>query len=359
MINPKQRIIPYIQVLLAAIFFGASAPLSKMLLGEIDPIVLAGLLYIGSGVGAGAFVLIRKWSGNGQAEAGLKRKDFPWLLGAIIAGGIAAPIVLLFGLKDSPAATASLLLNFEGVATTLIAILFFREAVGRRAWWAVGLITAAAILLTWNRTGSWGFSLGELGIIAACVFWGMDNNFTRNISAKDPLMIVTIKGLAAGSFSILLALILGRSFPGMKSIFLALLLGSISYGASIVLFVYAMRALGAARTSALFGLAPFIGMGLSLLLKLESFSLFFLSALPLMGLGAWLLLSEAHIHAHLHPALVHEHRHTHSDDHHRHSHDFEVVDLNKPHSHIHEHAQLEHTHSHSPDIHHRHEHNEE
>jgi len=347
---------PYIQALLAAIFFGASAPLSKLLLGETDPIVLAGLLYIGSGISAGLFVLFRGIGKRGQAEARLQRKDVPWLLGAIIVGGIAAPIVLLFGLRDSPAATASLLLNFESVATTLIAIIFFREAVGKRVWWAVGLITLAAILLTWNRTGGWGFSLGALGIIAACVLWGMDNNFTRNISAKDPLMIVMIKGLAAGIFSLILALALGRPFPGISSILLAVLLGSISYGASIVLFVYAMRALGAARTSALYGMAPFIGMTLSLLLSLENLSYYFLISLPLMALGAWLLLSEQHAHLHLHPALVHDHRHVHSDGHHEHEHDVEPSDPTKPHSHLHEHVQLAHDHEHSPDIHHRHRH---
>lgn len=354
--KPPQKTIPYLQALLAAIFFGASAPLSKLLLGEIDPIVLAGFLYIGSGLAAGLFTLIRRWGGKGGTEARLQRKDFPWLLGAVIAGGIAAPIVLLFGLKSSSAATASLLLNFEQVATTVIAVLIFREAVGKRIWWAVGLITAAAILLTWNRTGSWGFSLGALGIIAACIFWGIDNNFTRNISAKDPLMIVTIKGLAAGTFSILLAIILGKPFPAWTSILLALLLGSISYGASIVLFVYAMRALGAARTSALFGLAPFIGVGLSLILGLEGFTLYFLLSLPLMALGACLLLSEEHAHAHIHPALEHEHSHTHVDGHHRHEHLEPVSDPGKSHSHLHTHEQLEHTHPHSPDIHHRHGH---
>jgi drug/metabolite transporter (DMT)-like permease len=351
------RATPYIQALLAAVFFGASAPLSKLLLGEIDPITLAGLLYIGSGISAGLFILIRKFSGQSRTEARLRRKDLPWLIGAVVAGGIAAPIILLFGLRASPAATASLLLNFEGVATTLIAVLIFREAIGRRVWWAVGLITVAAILLTWNRTGGWGFSLGALGIVAACMLWGMDNNFTRNVSAKDPLMIVTIKGLAAGGFSLLLATILGRSFPGILSILFALLLGSISYGVSIVLFIYAMRALGAARTSALFGLAPFIGMVLSFILKLEIFSLLFLLSLPLMAFGAWLLLSEDHAHLHLHPALVHEHRHTHIDEHHQHVHDVEPVDPSRAHSHLHVHDSLEHAHAHFPDIHHRHEHN--
>lgn len=352
----NERVIPYLQVLLAAVFFGASAPLSKLLLGEIDPIVLAGLLYIGSGMGAGLVVLFRRSRGRGRVEAGLQRRDLPWLLGAIITGGIAAPIILLFGLRDSPAATASLLLNFEGVATTLIAVLFFREAIGKRVGWAVGLITVAAILLTWNRTGTWGFSLGALGILVACIFWGMDNNFTRNISAKDPLMIVTVKGLSAGVFSILLALVLGRPLPGLISVLLSLLLGSISYGASIALFVYAMRALGAARTSALFGLAPFVGMALSLLLKLETFSLFFLISLPPMALGAWLLLSEEHVHAHLHPALIHEHRHTHTDGHHLHTHEKEPADPGLAHSHTHVHEEGIHTHPHSPDIHHRHEH---
>ncbi len=206
-------------------------------------------------------VLSRGWiAKTGDREARIEKSDAPWLLGAVLAGGVAAPIVLLFSLKNTPGATASLLLNFEGVATTLIAALVFRETVSRRAWWAIALVTLASITLSLNPLQGWGISAGALGIIAACVLWGLDNNFTRNISAKDPLVIVMIKGLGAGSFSLLLGWLLGYRLPGWDLVLKAFLLGSLSYGLSIILFIRALRGLGAARTSALFGTAPIAGV---------------------------------------------------------------------------------------------------
>jgi drug/metabolite transporter (DMT)-like permease len=351
------RLTATLQALFAAFFFGLSAPLSKLLLGNINPLILAGLLYIGSGLGTLLFRSIQRiFLPTRQREAGLARPDWKWLAGAVLLGGIAAPIVLLFGLRATPAATASLLLNFEGVATTLIAFLLFKESIGPRVGWAVGLILLASILLSWNPGAGWGFTLGALGIIAACVFWGFDNNFTRQISAKDPLQIVTIKGLVAGSFSLLLGLLTGSPLPQLPFILAGLLLGAISYGMSIVLFVYAMRGLGAARTSTLFGLAPFVGAGLSLILFRESISWFFLASIPFMAVGAWLLMGESHAHAHLHPALEHEHRHSHSDGHHDHLHTEPLANPKASHSHLHTHPELDHSHPHSPDIHHRHTH---
>lgn len=353
----RQNLTPFLQAFAAAALFGISAPFAKLFLGEVEPVILAAFLYLGSGLG---LLLIKGWqhaSGTAvQAETPIGKEDIPWLVGAIVAGGIAAPIVLLFSLRETAAATASLLLNFEGVATTLIAALAFKEAVPRRAWTAILAITAATILLSYAPGSSWGFSLGALGILLACVLWGIDNNFTRNISAKDPLTIVIVKGLGAGLFSLLLAFLLGNSLPGWTIILGALLLGSLSYGVSITLFIRAMRHLGAARTSALFGTAPLAGVAASLLLFNENPGTLFLVALPLTVLGAIFLVNEEHSHYHVHTATVHDHWHTHEDDHHTHKHDEEN---SRAHAHPHAHEPMTHEHHHLPDITHRHTHDDE
>ena len=354
----RSHLYPMFQALLAAILFGASAPIAKLLLGQIDPVLLAGLLYLGSGLGVLLFkVLLTQRQTTGAAEASIQRADLPWLAGAVIAGGVMAPILLLFSLRVTTAATASLLLNFEGVTTAVIAVVVFREAIGRRALWAILCITAASILLSWEPGGDWGISLGALGILGACVLWGIDNNLTRNISAKDPLTIVLVKGLSAGSFSLILALLLGNALPEPAILLGALVLGSLSYGLSIVLFIRAMRGLGAARTSALFGTAPLAGVLLSLLLFQEAPSALFWGALPLMVVAALLLLSERHSHRHTHAALTHDHRHRHDDGHHEHDHPG-MVDRSLTHSHPHTHSPTTHEHPHLPDIHHRHVHAE-
>jgi len=241
------------------------------------------------------------------------------------------------------------------VATTAIAALVFKEAIGRRTGWAILCTTAASILLSLNPSGDWGISIGALGILAACVLWGIDNNFTRNISAKDPLTIVTIKGLSAGSFSLILALILRSPLPAFEVALRAMILGSISYGVSVVLFVRAMRGLGAVRTSALFSAAPLAGVILSLLLFREMPNVLFVVALPLMMVGTLLVLNEQHGHVHVHAAVAHEHRHQHADEHHAHEIPGDAA-YDQAHSHEHEHPQIEHEHGHRPDIHHRHSH---
>ncbi|MCL4507314.1 MAG: EamA family transporter [Chloroflexi bacterium] len=346
---------PIAQALLAAGLFGASAPFAKLLLGEVQPIPLAALLYLGSGAGMLLLRVLRRGKSSGvDVEARVSRADVPWLAGAVLAGGVAAPIVLLFSLRDTPAATASLLLNFEGVATTLIAALAFKEAIGRRVWLAIACVAAASVLLSWQTGGNWGISLGAGGIVLACVLWGLDNNFTRNVSAKDPTAIVTVKGLAAGAFSFLLALGIGSPLPGLGVALAGLLLGFVCYGLSIMLFVRAMRGLGAARTSALFGAAPFVGALLSFVVFRESFGMPALIAVPLMVVGAALLIGEDHRHVHTHDVFTHEHRHTHDDGHHRHAHP--GADLSIAHSHMHRHATQRHAHPHTPDLHHRHDH---
>lgn len=343
-----------IQAVLAAFLFGASAPLAKLLLGEIDPIPLASFLYLGSGIGLLLYRLVRRsHKGYPGVEAKINRNEIKWLIGAVIAGGVLAPIVLMFSLRNTPAATASLLLNFEGAATTLIAVIAFKESIGKRIWFAVALITTASVLLTWNFTGEWGLSIGALGVLTACILWGVDNNFTRNISAKDPLITVTIKGIGAGCFSMILAFLTQSSFPGLKIIVEAMLLGFFSYGLSVVLFIFAMRNLGASRTSAFFGTAPFVGTLLSFVLFREIPNIFFYCALPVMIIGTILVLGEKHEHNHFHKRFEHEHRHRHNDEHHIHSHQ-DRQDIE--HSHGHTHKDIEHSHIHTPDIHHRHEH---
>lgn len=352
----RTYIYPTSQALLSAILFGASAPLAKLLLGQVEPIFLAGFLYLGSGLGIllfKAFMSVRS-SGNPQ-EARLSRSDFRWLFGAVVAGGITAPILLMFSLRETPASTASLLLNFESVATAFIAALVFKEAMSRRALWAVLAVTLGSILLSWNATGEWGFSLGALGIVGACVLWGIDNNLTRNISAKDPLTIVLVKGIGAGTASCILALALGNTLPSLTTIAGAMILGGVSYGLSIVLFIRAMRGLGAARTSAVFGTAPLAGVILSFALFQETLSLFFVGALLLMVSAMELLLTERHSHKHRHDAIAHDHQHRHDDGHHNHDHPG-MTDRSLIHSHTHTHEQLEHEHPHLPDIHHRHAH---
>ncbi|MEP6984514.1 MAG: DMT family transporter [Chloroflexota bacterium] len=287
------RIVAIAQALLAALLFGASAPLAKLLLGNVEPVMLAALLYLGSGLGVLLVKVFQRLENKTvEDETRIKRADWKWLAGAVIAGGVAAPIILLFSLRQTPASTASLLLNFESVATTFIAVIVFKEGISRRAFWAVTCVTLASILLSLDDSGQWGISLGAIGILGACILWGIDNNFTRNISAKDPLTIVLVKGFGAGSFSLLLALVLQNAIPSVSIIFGALLLGSISYGMSIVLFIRAMRALGAARTSALFGTSPLAGVLLSFLLLREFPSSLFLIALPLIVLALFLLLRE-------------------------------------------------------------------
>jgi drug/metabolite transporter (DMT)-like permease len=340
--------LPFIfQALLAAVFFGAGAPLSKLLLGEVPPVLMAAFLYLGSGTGISLIKLSQRMTSN-QKEAGIRRPDVGWLAGAIVAGGIIAPIVLMVSLQSTPASTASLLLNFEGVATTLIALFFFRESISRRAFAAIFAITLASIFLSTNFSSGFGFSLGALGILLACSLWGLDNNFTRNISAKDPLTIVAWKGLVAGSFSLVLGLFLGQQIPGLKSILSILLLGFISYGLSTMLFIYSMRGLGASRTSALYGTAPLAGVILSILIFHDPITWSFMAAAILMAAGALILAKEEHAHFHIHQPVVHEHRHSHDEFH---AHDT----ANVVHSHEHEHPRTEHEHGHMPDIHHRHE----
>ncbi|MDT8398469.1 MAG: EamA family transporter [Pseudomonadales bacterium] len=339
--------------LLAAALFGASTPLAKALLGDVSPVLLAGLLYLGSGLGLGGARLIRD---RGWRPSGLKPQEWPWLLGAILFGGVFGPVLLLFGLISTPGSTAALLLNLETVLTALIAWVAFRENADRRIVLGMVAIVAGGVLLSWpsdtSRATPW---LGPLAIAAACLCWAIDNNLTRQVSASDALFIAGSKGLLAGTVNCSLAFIISAaSLPAMPILLATLLLGLLGYGLSLVLFVLALRALGTARTGAYFASAPFLGAAVALLLFGEVLTPIFWAAGGLMGLGVYLHLTERHEHVHTH--LPQEHRHWHSHDgHHQHEHAFAWNDQ-KAHEHSHHHPELTHKHPHFPDIHHRHEH---
>lgn len=347
---------PKILGLCAAVLFGASAPFSKLLLNDVSPIQLAGFLYVGSGTCLLIIQLLRRHVFRStHSSPPLRRSDILPLVGAILSGGVIAPVILMLGLARTPAMTASILLNFEAVATTAIAALFFREYTGRRLWGALLSITLGGIILSLKTDGGFGVSLGAVGVLVACIFWGIDNNLTRKISAVDPIAIVMAKGFSAGLFNLVLATSLGFHFPSAPLLGKMLLLGGVSYGLSLLLFILSLRDLGAARTSSLFAAAPFLGAIISYLIFRNTPDIQFLCALPLMILGVWLLFREHHSHLHQHQALTHEHMHTHADQHHEHHHDGQVGAKEK-HSHQHTHEPIQHEHEHSPDLHHRHRH---
>ena len=349
---------PRVQALLAAVLFGAGTPLSKILLGTIDPLVLAGLLYGGAGLAA---TLVLAWLLRRGRVGSLRftLREGLALAGSVLAGGVMAPVLMMHGLHRSAAGTASLLLNVEAVATSLLAALVFHEAVGRRIWIAVALVTAGAIVLAWQPGQPHAISIGLLAVVGACFLWGVDNNLTRLVSSKDPMAIVAVKGWVAGAVSLGLARAIDVDFPPLPISTGALAVGSVSFGFSIALFIRALRALGAARTGALFGTAPFMGALLSWMLLNERPDWGALAALPLMGAGAFLLLTESHRHVHHHPELVHEHSHRHDDAHHDHVHQPDQERTTEAHTHLHRHPPMTHNHTHAPDLHHRHRHNEE
>jgi len=340
-----------IYALLAAALFGASTPFAKLLIGEVPPVLLAGLLYLGSGIGLFAARLLRDM---GWKRTLLARKDWPWLLGAIFFGGILGPIALLFGLAHINGSSASLLLNFETVLTALIAWLVFKENADQRIVLGMIAIVAGGIVLSWPVGGT-GISdwFGTLLITAACLCWAIDNNLTRKVSASDALFIAGSKGIIAGGVNTLLALSIGAVMPDTLILVQAMTLGLLGYGISLVLFVLALRGLGTARTGAYFSVAPFIGVTVALGLGEATTPMFWLASV-LMGIGVWLHLTEHHEHTHTHEPLEHTHTHRH-DEHHDHQHDFDS-NGREPHTHLHRHATIRHQHPHFPDIHHRHDH---
>jgi drug/metabolite transporter (DMT)-like permease len=340
--------------LLSAALFGLSTPVAKLLLRAIDPTVLAGLLYCGTGIGIAVARRLEGFARRSAAEVPLGRNELSWLAGAIAAGGVIGPVLLMAGLARTPASTASLLLSLEGVATALIAWFVFHENFSYRVVLGMACLATGAMMLSWSGRPSLSNMLGPLAIVGACIAWGLDNNLTRKVSLSDPLHIVELKGLIAGPISLLLGVAVGGSMPGVSVTFLAGLVGFIGYGVSLALFVWALRHLGSARTGAYFSTAPFLGALAAVALLREPITVQLIVAGMLMAAGVWLHLTEVHIHEHEHEPTEHSHPHVH-DEHHRHSH-AEGDPPGEPHTHRHRHERLRHTHPHVPDMHHTHRH---
>jgi drug/metabolite transporter (DMT)-like permease len=342
-----------VAALAAAVLFGASVPLSKLLLDAMSPWLLAGLLYLGSGLGLAAW---RRW--RGAPPAAMSAGERGWFAAAVACGGIVGPVLLMWGLSMTDAAAASLLLNAEGVLTALIAWFVFRENVDRRIAAGMLCIVAGATVLSWPKDvaeqSGFGSMLPALAIIGACLAWAIDNNLTRKVSLIDASFLAMVKGIAAGVTNVALALAAGVAIPGFGSAFAAGVLGFLSYGSSLVLFVIALRHLGTARTGAYFSVAPFAGAVIALLLLAEPLTPQLAAAALLMGIGVWLHITERHVHEHTHDAFEHDHVHEH-DEHHQHAHDAPVAPGTR-HRHHHRHERMTHTHAHYPDAHHRHRH---
>lgn len=272
--------------LLAAALYAISTPVSKLLLQDVAPTMMAGLLYLGAGTGMFVLGVVRRGIKQLPREQHLTRRDLPYTVGMVLLD-IAAPICLMVGLTRTTSANASLLNNFEIVATALIALMVFREKINRRLWLAIGLITLSSMILSFEDASSLQFSFGSLFVLAACVCWGFENNCTRMMSASDPLEIVVIKGFGSGLGSLLIALVIGEPLPAPGVLPVVLALGFVAYGLSIFFYVYAQRRLGAAKTSAYYAVAPFIGVLLSRLILRESFTQVFLIALFIMMAGTY------------------------------------------------------------------------
>ncbi len=342
--------------LASALLFGASTPFAKVLVGDIQPALLAGLLYLGSGLG----LLVVRLSLRGVRHGTLSTNEklglsaSLWLGAAILAGGVIGPVLLMFGLALTPASSASLLLNLEGVLTALLAWFVFGENFDRRIALGMASIVAGAGLLSWQGDFTVTNMVGPLAVVAACLAWAVDNNLTRKVALADPLQIAMLKGLVAAPANLGLAAFLGSSLPGSLDLAFAAALGFFGYGVSLVFFVLALRDLGTARTGAYYSTAPFVGAVIAVVVFQEPLTMALAAAGALMAIGVWLHLTERHEHVHMHEPLEHLHEHVH-DEHHFHEH--EPADPpGEPHAHRHSHARLRHSHAHYPDSHHRHPH---
>lgn len=332
----------------AALLFGAGTPLAKLLLNSVSPWLLAGLLYLGSGIG---LTLYRRLSR--AAPVHLPRHEAPWFAGAVVMGGMVGPVLLMSGLTGMPASGASLLLNAEGVFTALLAWFAFKENVDRRIALGMVAIVSGAAMLSWPGEARFAGVWPALAVLGACFCWGIDNNLTRKVSLTDATWIASVKGLVAGTVNLILAFALGASWPPLPNLAGAMVVGFFAYGVSLALFVVGLRHLGTARTGAYFSIAPFLGAMLALAMG-EPMTLPLLVAGGLMALGIWLHLTERHEHPHRHEAMEHWHEHTH-DAHHQHEHGYPVAPGTR-HSHQHRHEGLVHSHPHFPDSHHQHRH---
>jgi drug/metabolite transporter (DMT)-like permease len=332
----------------AALLFGAGTPLAKLLLHTVSPWLLAGLLYLGSGIGLTMYRLLSR-----ADTVSLPRSEVPWFVGAIVSGGIVGPVLLMLGLTSMPASGASLLLNAEGVFTALLAWFAFKENFDRRIALGMLAIVAGALILSWPGEAHFAGLWPAIAILGACFAWGVDNNLTRKVSLTDATWIASVKGLTAGSVNLILAMALGATLPPLSNLLGAMVVGLLAYGISLALFVVALRHLGTARTGAYFSVAPFFGAILSVGLG-DPVTTPLLIAGGLMAVGIWLHLTESHAHEHTHEMMLHEHEHVH-DEHHQHTHAYQVEPGVK-HTHRHLHEVMTHAHAHFPDSHHRHKH---
>lgn len=338
--------------ILSAALFGVSPVLCKLIIGDMSPALLAGLLYLGSGIGL-SLVSAGLRKGIVQELRELSHPHRRKLLGAVLAGGVVAPLCLAYGIKYGNASEVTLLLNLETVATTVIAWLVFKEHIGMHVWLGKVLIVLAASLIVLRSEGDPAFSYSSVMVVLACIFWGIDNNLTRDVEELPATALATVKGFGAGLFNTALALALGTGAASKTQAGGALMIGAFSYGVSLVLFVEALRKIGSARTSTFFAIGPFIGTLSSLLILGERPPALCWFAAILMLAGVVILYWETHGHPHCHETIAHRHKHIH-DEHHRHDH--EEGDGTEPHDHFHMHEPLCHHHVHWPDIHHRHSH---
>ncbi|MEM6926805.1 MAG: DMT family transporter [Myxococcota bacterium] len=343
----KGQLPPVVWCLLAALLFGASTPASKVLLAEGGPLPLAGLLYLG------AALAVAPWSFRGGSPARFHApRNLLSLGGAVVFGGILGPALLLYGLQHAPSASVSMWLNLETVATAVLALLFFRENLEVRVWLAnLGVVLAGVLLAA---PDGFGLAPAALLVTAACVCWGLDNNWTATIDGFTPEQTTLAKGVVAGSFNLGLGVALGQPLPGWESALAALGVGALAYGASIVLYIRGAQHLGATRSQMLFSTAPFLGVGLAWLGLGEPAEGVQLLAGAVMIGSLGVMLSTRHAHEHAHEALTHTHLHCHDDGHHGHTH----PDLPPGawHTHEHSHEAMAHAHAHQPDLHHRHPH---
>lgn len=332
----------------AAILFGVGTPLAKVLLMTVNPWMMAGLLYLGSGIGLGLYRFYSK-----ATVVKMCRNEVLWFAGAIVTGGIIGPVLLMLGLVGMPASGVSLLLNAEGVLTALLAWLAFKENFDLRILIGMALIVTGVVVLSWPDEIGFTEIWPTLAVLGACLMWAIDNNLTRKVSLYDATWIASRKGLVSGSVNLALAFVLGAAVPPLPNLAGAVIIGFFSYGLSYMLFVIGLRHLGTARTGAYFSIAPFLG-ALTALAMGEPVTQKLIIAGVLMGLGIWLHLTERHKHRHLHKITIHSHAHIH-DEHHQHDHE-NPVEPGESHCHQHLHRAMEHSHTHFPDIHHQHKH---
>lgn len=338
--------------ILSAVLFGMSPVACKLVVGQMPSALLAGLLYLGSGLGLTGVVLYQKTRVY-HVLGSLSGRQWAYLAGAILSGGVAAPLFVAYGIVSGTASEVSLLLNFETVATTLLAWALFHEQIGPRVWIGKLAIIGASVLVLFTGGSQLQLSLPGLSVLAACLLWGIDNNLTRELESVPAPLLACLKGWSAGIFNVLLSLVLFKSQVTALQISGALAIGALSYGASLVLFIHALREIGSARTSTWFASGPFIGTILSVLVLGERPPGEYWFATLVMLSGMFFLYGEVHRHLHRHERISHAHPHEH-DEHHQHAHDHGEPE--GQHDHLHTHEPITHTHVHWPDIHHRHSH---